>query len=437
MQFIPSVDFTKNNAAQNEVFPATAPEYTSLFETNIRYLGGLLSAYDLLNGPFEHMVKDFHQVDALLAQAISLADALKFCFDTPSGIPIGMVFIDNQTFTDISMGEDGLWYAGLAEIGTMVLEWQRLSDITGDPSYGELAQKAESHWFNAPEVWPGLTGGLFSVQNGSVMDEYGGWTSGNDSAYEYLLKMYVYDPERYGNYSERWQAAADSTIAHLLSSPNSRPDLTMAGTFAGRTVQNNSQQLACFIGGNFLLGSTVYDRDDYLDAGLKFSEFCANGYRYTASGIGPVLYSWNETVLAGANYTNQTDQYERAGWFIDENLAYGGGQTPEAIESWYYAYQTTGDQYWRDVAWAYTVAQNQTSRVGSGFASVKNVYKVDGGGTRNYMASFMLAETLKYQFMIQSPKDGIWNVQHGKNKTNAFVYNTEAHPFRVVTKKPV
>ncbi|EME40718.1 glycoside hydrolase family 47 protein [Dothistroma septosporum NZE10] len=437
LKFIPTIDFTKTNAEQNKVLPAATPITTSLFETNIRYLGGILGAYDLLKGPFKHIVKDDQQVDALLKQAVCLADTLKFSFDTPSGIPINMIFIDNQTFTDLDVGDDGIQYAGLAVFGTLVLEWQHLSDLTGDPSYGMLAQKAESNWFNAGEVWPGLTGGLFSVPNGSVVDDYGGWTSGNDSAYEYLIKMYVYDPERYGNYSERWQAAADSTIKHLLSSPNSRPDLTMAGTFAGRVVQNSSEQLACFIGGNFLLGSTIYGRDDYLDAGLKFCEFCANGYRYTASGIGPVLYSWNETILAGANYSNQTNQYERAGWFIDENLAFGGGQTPEAVESWYYAYQTTGDQYWRDVAWAYTVAQNRTLRVGSGFASIKNVYKADGDGTGNYMASFMLAETLKYQFMIQSPKDGEWNVQHGENNKNLFVYNTEAHPFKVASRKPV
>lgn len=299
-----------------------------------------------------------------------------------------------------------------------------------------MAQTAESWWFNGTEIWPGLTGGNFSVTTGEIIDNYGGWTSGNDSAYEYLIKMYAYDPERYGNYSERWQAAADSTIAHLLSSPGSRPDLTMAGAFTGQMMIPYTQQLACFIGGNFLLGSTVLKNDQYLKYGLLFSEFCANGYRSTASGIGPVVYSWNETLLA-SNFTNQTDFYDEAGFFIPDNIALGNGQTPEAVESWYYAYQTTGDQYWRDVAWAYTVAQNETGRVGSGFASIKNVLVADGNGTGNFMASFMLAEVLKYQFMIQSPKDGIWNVQHGENKTNEFVYNTEAHPLRVMAKNPV
>ena len=64
-----------------------------------------------------------------------------------------------------------------------------MSDLTGNPEYGDLAQKAESYWFNSPAIWPGLTSGNFSVQNGQPLDQYGGWTSGNDSAYEYLIKM--------------------------------------------------------------------------------------------------------------------------------------------------------------------------------------------------------------------------------------------------------
>lgn len=420
LDIIPTVDFTKNNSP--------GPVSTSLFETNIRYVGGMLSSYDLLKGPFAHLVSDAGKVDALLSQTKSLADALKFAFDTPTGIPVNLVNLDNRTFTNSALMANGEYSAGLAELGTIVLEWQHLSDLTGDPSYGALAQKAESYWFNGAEIWPGLTGGNFSVTTGEILDQYGGWGSGNDSAYEYLVKMFVYDPDRYQNYSQRWQDAADSTIAHLLSSPSSRPDLTMAGTFAGTVVQNYSEQLACFIGGNFILGFTVFQRAAYLDYGLQFSEFCANGYREAASGIGPILYSWNTTLLSTEDFSNQTSLYDRAGWFIPDNTAYFNGQAPEAIESWYYAYQATGEQYWRDVAWAYTLAQNRTERVGSGFSSVNNVLAFDGDGTQNFMASYMLAEVLKYQYLIQTPKKGIWDVLYGDDKLNYFVYNTGESP---------
>jgi mannosyl-oligosaccharide alpha-1,2-mannosidase len=251
--------------------------------------------------------------------------------------------------------------------------------------------------------------------------------------------MYVYDPDRYQNYSDRWTAAADSTIAHLLSSPSSRSDLTMAGTFGGTTVYNSSQQLACFIGGNFILGSTALKKPNYLKYGLLFSEFCANGYRYAASGIGPILYSWDLSILNTPDFQNQTDFYNRAGWFIPDNTAFFNGQAPEAVESWYYAWQATSDQYWRDVAWAYTLAQNKTERIGSGFASIRDITDPTGGGNGNFMASYMLAEVLKYQYLIQAPPErkGVWDVIAGPDKTNEFVYNTECHPLKVAAKKPI
>lgn len=249
--------------------------------------------------------------------------------------------------------------------------------------------------------------------------------------------MYVYDPDRYQNYSARWQEAADSVVAHLLSHPSTRPDLTAAAAFAATELVNQTDYLGCFIGGNFILASTVLDRPELLQYGLDFAEFCANGYRYAASGIGPTLYSWNETILQNANYSNQTSLYEKAGWFIPDNTALDGGQAPEATESWYYAYQVTGDQYWRDVAWSYTLAQDQLERVGSGFGNINNVLSPTGDGNQNFMASFMLAEVLKYQYLIQTPNKGIWDVESGPDFKNYFVYNTEAHPIRVAAKSPV
>lgn len=125
LDFIPTVDFTKNNS------PTVVS--TSLFETNIRYIGGMLAAYDLLKGPFSHLGFKDREIDALLSQTVILADAVKFAFDTQSGLPKNGIYVDNQTFTEQSCEGEGATecVAGLAEIGTLVLEWQRLSDLTG------------------------------------------------------------------------------------------------------------------------------------------------------------------------------------------------------------------------------------------------------------------------------------------------------------------
>lgn len=123
LDYVPTVDFTKNNA---EIQPPNGPPNpvsTSLFETNIRYLGGMLAAYDLLKGPFAHLNCSQSNVDSLLTQAQTLADTLKFAFNTPSGIPVNSVYIDNQTFTTGNLEVDGTYWADLAEFGTLCLEW--------------------------------------------------------------------------------------------------------------------------------------------------------------------------------------------------------------------------------------------------------------------------------------------------------------------------
>ena len=211
LDYIATIDYT-----------TTATE-VSLFETTIRYLGGMLSGYDLLKGPLSNLATNASAVDTLLTQSKSLADSLSFAFDTSTGIPSNNLYFTNRT-------TDGSTTNGLATIGTLCLEWQRLSDLTGDPLYGDLAQKAETYLLNpmpvANEPFPGLVGSTVNISNGVFLDATGGWNGGDDSFYEYLIKMYVYDSSRYSNYSARWIMAADSTIKYLTSNRKSTSQTT-------------------------------------------------------------------------------------------------------------------------------------------------------------------------------------------------------------------
>lgn len=88
-----------------------------------------------------------------------------------------------------------------------MLEWTRLSDLTGKPIYAELTQKAESYLLNPQpaggEPFPGLLGSHVNLMTGDFIDTSGGWSGGTDSFYEYLIKMYVYDKSRFEFYKER------------------------------------------------------------------------------------------------------------------------------------------------------------------------------------------------------------------------------------------
>lgn len=189
-------------------------------------------------------------VDSLLDQAVSLANSLKIAFDTPSGIPDPTVFLNPKP--RISGAERN----NIAEVGTIVLEWTRLSDLTGDQSYAKLAQKAESYLLKPTgqkEAWPGLVGTFVSTKNGAFLDSNGGWSGLTDSFYEYLIKMYMYDPKSYAEYRTRWELAADSTMKHLASHPTSRKDLTFLSQYSGQKTSPNSGHCKLTFSPHYLL----------------------------------------------------------------------------------------------------------------------------------------------------------------------------------------
>jgi mannosyl-oligosaccharide alpha-1,2-mannosidase len=388
----------------------------SLFETTIRYLGGMLSGYDLLRGPLAHLADNPSNVEALLTQSINLANNLSYAFETPSGVPWNVLTLNNRG--------NGGGPNGLATVGTLILEWTRLADLSGNQTYAEIVKKAEDYLLSPSpafgEPFPGLLGSRISVETGEFVTNDGGWVSESDSFYEYLIKMYIYDP-KFSKMKDRWVTAVDSSIKYLTSHPAPRPDITWLAAYEGTQLDFENQHLGCFDGGNFILGGQVLGRQDYIDYGLELVNGCHETYISTATRIGPEVFSWNTTALPA----NQTAFFNSTGFWIEN----GGYQLrPEVIESYYYAYRATSDPKYQDWAWDAFVAINETTRVGSGYSSIRNVNVPGGGGFTDFQESFWFAEVLKYSYLIHAA-DAEWQV--GKDGKNTWVYNTEAHPVRI------
>ncbi|CAF9905603.1 MAG: hypothetical protein GOMPHAMPRED_003282 [Gomphillus americanus] len=386
----------------------------SLFETTIRYIGGMLSGYDLLTGPYSYL--GFNQSDAfpLLNQSMVLADTLSFAFNTPTGIPYNNLNITAQTSPDDPVN-------GLATIGTLILEWQRLSDLTGDPKYGDYVAKGESYLLNpsppSGEPFPGLLGQDVSINTGEIIDTFGGWIGGDDSFYEYLLKAYVYDSSRFSNYLDRWLLAADSSIQHLASTPPTGPqNLTYLAEFNNTTLILESQHLACFDGGSYILGGLVLKNQTFTDFGLDLVAGCRNTYTSTATHIMPDSFGWdpnNVPADQASFYAANGFYYTNAGYYL----------RPEYLESVYYAYRATSNTTYQDWAWEAFVAINSTTRTPTGFSEISNVTDPTGGDKLDVQDSFFLAEVLKYLYLIFDDAAPVGVAADG---VETWVFNTEA-----------
>lgn len=168
----------------------------NLFETTIRILGGLLSAF-AMSGE-----------GALLEKATLVADALvaSGAFDTPWGIPKGTVTLPASP-ADVAAGVGGsasnpAWVQGhssVAEALTLQLEFEYLSRATGDTAYATLADEAVTHlhWVlqggaGGPHRASGLWNAYLDPTSGKVGRHFP-ITLGarGDSAYEYFLKLWL------------------------------------------------------------------------------------------------------------------------------------------------------------------------------------------------------------------------------------------------------
>jgi mannosyl-oligosaccharide alpha-1,2-mannosidase len=152
------------------------------------------------------------------------------------------------------------------------LEWAKLSELVKNSTYRDLTQDAQNHLMNPvpkrSERFAGLVPIEVDVISGSFVKGLITWGGAADSFYEYLLKMYVYDPESYGNYKDRWAQAADSTIKYLASSPKTKPEIAFIGRYEDTGFLPQSGHMECFAGGNFILGGTVLGEHKYSDFGL-------------------------------------------------------------------------------------------------------------------------------------------------------------------------
>ncbi|CAL9755843.1 unnamed protein product [Musa acuminata subsp. burmannicoides] len=365
----------------------------SVFETTIRVVGGLLSAYDLSGDKI------------FLEKARDIADRLLPAWDTPTGIPYNRINLAHGHAHNFG------WTGGqsiLADSGTEQLEFIALSQRTGDPRY---QQKAEKVITQLQKTYP--SDGLLPIYinpHSGVAASSSSITFGamGDSYYEYLLKVWIQGNKTgtVKHYREMWEISMEGLLSLIRKTTQS--SLSYICEKTGDSLSNKMDELACFVPGMLALGSSDYDpekAEKFLSLAKELAWTCYNFYQSTP------------TKLAGENYyfNGGEDMNVGTSWNI---------LRPETVESLMYLWRFTGNKTYQDWGWNIFQAFEKNCRIDSGYVGLRDVKT---GEKDNMMQSFFLAETLKYLYLLFSPPSLI--------SFDEWVFNTEAHPLRIVTRK--
>ncbi|KAG0243919.1 hypothetical protein BGW41_000752 [Actinomortierella wolfii] len=361
------------------------------FETVIRYLGGLLAAYDLSGEKI------------LLAKAEELGNIMLNAFKH-SDFPASRVTVD------IDHQPSSSRYV-LAEIGTIQVEFTRLSRLTGNPIYENKARKVFDILGSQTSEISGLLPEFVSPHDkhhSNFRAHIGGMT---DSYYEYLLKEWILlDVEQ----------SMDSTDKYLVSRPSdgSKEYAIIGHTqTATKSIEPLMEHLACFIGGSLAMGSVYYDRPNDMVLARQITESCYLSYHHSTTGLGPENFKFQSTQDSNGKFFDSRlpGTYYEHGWSDTKYIL-----RPETLESLWILYRLTGDKKYPEQAWEIFQSLERSCKTSIAYSALSNV-NIPGSHSNN-MESFFLAETLKYLYLMFSTPDVI--------SLDDFVLNTEAHPLR-------
>ncbi|XP_073532044.1 mannosyl-oligosaccharide 1,2-alpha-mannosidase IA [Phyllobates terribilis] len=367
----------------------------SVFEVNIRFVGGLLSAYYLCGE------------EIFRRKAVELGEKLLPAFNTPTGIPWALLNMKS------GIGRNWPWASGgssiLAEFGTLHLEFIHLSEVSGNPLFAEKVmniRKVLSRLDKPQGLYPNYLNPS-SGQWGQHHVSVGGL---GDSFYEYLLKAWLMSDKTDEDAKKLYYDAVQAIETHLIR--KSSNGLTYIAEWKGGLLEHKMGHLTCFAGGMFALGADGAPSDKtghHIELAAEIARTCHESYDRTTMKLGPEAFRFDGGVEAIA--TRQNEKY-----YI---------LRPEVIETYMYMWRFTHDPKYRQWGWEAVQALEKYCRVEGGYSGIKDVYATHPNHD-DVQQSFYLAETLKYLYLLFS-EDDLLPLEH-------WIFNTEAHPLPIILK---
>ncbi|XP_014243854.1 ER degradation-enhancing alpha-mannosidase-like protein 3 [Cimex lectularius] len=350
----------------------------SVFETNIRVLGGLLSAHILAEYVQQKIgVMEWYKGE-LLELAKDIGYRLTPAFNTTTGIPHARVNLRT------GMKAPSLWSSRetcTACAGTMILEMAALSRLTGDHFFEEKAHRAMDGLWKLRHRSTDLMGTVLNVHSGDWIRRDSGVGAGIDSYYEYCLKAYILLGDN--RYLSRFNKHYSAVMKYISQGP------MLLDVHMHRPTTNSR---------------------NFMDALLAFWP----GLQVLNGDLKPAVETHEMLYQVMQRHTFIPEA------FTTDFKVYWGQYPlrPEFLESTYFLYKATGDHYYLQVGKKILKGLQQHARVPCGYAAVSDVRT---GQHDDRMDSFVLAETFKYLYLLfTDPADLIVDL-------DKFIFTTEAH----------
>ena len=429
------IDFEKAIDAVKDIdFTSPEAEYLNVFETTIRYLGGFLGAYDISGGNYP----------VLLRKAVEVGDFLYGAFDTPNRMPATRWKWKDALAGEAQVAGD---FTLVAEIGSLTLEFTRLSQLTGDLKYYDAIQRITDELDKAQSLTklPGLWPTVVNAERLTFTDV--GFTLGGmaDSLYEYLPKQYMLLGGRDSQMERMYNESITTALEHIFFRPmvpDGKDFLISGEAHINEYSEDNhtivhvpkGQHLGCFTGGMVGMAAKIFEQP-HMDIARKLVDGCIWAYDSMPSGIMPEVFfmsacdgnecewdekKWHQSIVDRAAVIETDDTTPRSiddedklkslietkrlkpGYVDYSDTSYG--LRPEAIESIFVHYRLTGEKDLLDAAWRMFTAIEKQTRTEYANAMISDV-TIEDSQKINKMESYWLAETLKYFYLIYSEPD--------------------------------
>uniref|UniRef100_A0A5K3FNI3 alpha-1,2-Mannosidase n=1 Tax=Mesocestoides corti TaxID=53468 RepID=A0A5K3FNI3_MESCO len=340
-----------------------------------------------------------------LDRVVSIADNLLPAFNENTGLPGSLLNLKTKKARNFHWASSGCHI--LSEIGTLHMEFQFISELTGDPKYSRLVNKIRDHIEAASRSSDNHFRTHVSPTKRSFCNTRVTVSGEGDSFFEYLLKEWLRTNKTDRKARELYDKTLDSFERLNIIRTSRAGSLYITDSqhgSPGRTMAH----LACFSGGMFALGALRKDADDvWFNRGRLLTETCRKSYAQTESHLGPENFHFS-------------DHIDAVGLTSSDNLYL---LRPETVESYFYLWRLTHNTTYRDYAWDVVEALEKHCRVPGGFSGIKNVNSIDPSHD-DVQQSYFLAETLKYLYLIFCDDLVL--------PLDRWVFNTEGHPFPIM-----